>query len=61
MNKVIIYRKPSFRWSGIKKAASALGVSGTAIRRYLRGEAGVISKERRSRIVIKTIQPKKSA
>ena len=61
MDKVIIYRKPSFRWSGINKAAPALGVSNTAIRRYLRGDSGVISKERRSRIVIKTIQPKKSA
>lgn len=57
--KVIIYRRPAFRWSGINRAAKELGVSGTAIRRYLAGESGVLCKERRSRIVIKTLTPKK--
>ena len=61
MDKVIIYRKPSFRWSGINKAAIQLGVSRTAVRRYLGGDTGVISKERRSRIVVKTITHKKGA
>ena len=59
MPKVIIYRKPSFRWNGIKRAAKELGVSRTAVRRFLAGESGVISKERRERIVIKTIHPKR--
>ena len=61
MPKVIIYRKPSFRWNGINRAAKELGVSRTAVRRFLAGEYGVISKERRERIVIRTLRPRKGA
>lgn len=61
MTKVTITRRPSFRWSGIGSAAKSLGVSRTAVRLYLSGRTNTLSKEKRDRIVIKTVQPKKGA
>lgn len=57
--KIVIYKRPSWRWSGIGNAAHELGVSRTAVSLYLSGRTETLSKEKRDRIVVKTVQPKK--
>ena len=58
MNQVTIYRRPAYRYSGVKEAAQALGVSRTAIHLFLAGRPETLGPEKRRRIVVKTWPPK---
>ena len=58
--KIIIYRRPAFRWQGIGEAAKELGVTPAAIRFYLGGRTETLSKAKRDRIVIKTMSERKA-
>lgn len=57
--QLIIYRRPSYRYTGIKEAAAALGVTRTAIHLYLDGRPGTLGPAKRRRIVVKTLPPKR--
>ena len=59
MDKIVIYRRPAFRWSGVGRAAKELGVSRSAVALYLGGRTNTLSKEKRDRIVIKTVRKSK--
>ena len=54
--KLIIYRRPSYRYTGIKEAAAALGVTKTAI--ALGGRPETLGPAKRRRIVVKTLPAK---
>lgn len=54
MEKVIITRKPAYRYRGIDKAAKELGVSRTAVYLFINGSVQALSPAKRSRIVIRT-------
>lgn len=58
MNQVTIYRRPAYRYSGVKAAAQALGVSRTAIHLFLTGHPETLGPEKRRRIVVKTCPSK---
>lgn len=59
--KLIIYRRPSYRYTGIKEAAAALGVTKTAIALYLGGRPETLGPAKRRRIVVKTLPAKDRA
>lgn len=53
MTKVVINMELRPRRGDISRASTALGVSGTALRKYLSGERTAIGRGKRERIVIK--------
>lgn len=54
MKKVIIIRRPAFRWQGIESAAKELGCTSQALRLYLGGRTCSLGPAKRARIVVKT-------
>lgn len=54
MEKVIITRKPAYRYLGIDKAAKELGVSRTAVYLFLSGSVQALSPAKRRRIIVRT-------
>lgn len=54
-NKVIIYRRPAFRWEGIKEASRKLGCTEQALRLYLGGRRCSLGPAKRARVVVKTM------
>ena len=52
--KVVIIRRPAYRWSGIEKAARELGCTSQALRLYLGGRRCSLGPAKRARVVIKT-------
>lgn len=53
MTKVVINMELRPRRGDISRASKALGVSGTALRKYISGERTAIGRGKRERIVIK--------
>ena len=54
MKKVVIIRRPAYRWEGIEAGAKKLGVTSQALRMYLGGRRCSIGPAKRALIVVKT-------
>ena len=53
MKKVVIIRRPAYRWEGIEAGAKKLGVTSQALRMYLGGRRCSIGPAKRALIVVK--------
>ena len=51
--KVVIIRRPAFRWEGVKEGAKKLGVTEQALRLYLGGRTCSLGPAKRALIVVK--------
>lgn len=57
---IVIYRRATYRYSGITAAAAKLGVSISAVSKVASGVyAGALSAEKRARLKIVDLKPKK--
>ena len=54
--KIIIVRRPAYRWEGIEDGARKLGVTSQALRMYLGGRRCSIGPSKRALIVVKTLE-----
>lgn len=55
-NKVVIIRRPAYRWEGIEDAAKKLGCTSQALRLYLGGRRCSLGPAKRARIVVRTTE-----
>lgn len=54
MEKVIITRKPAYRYYGIDKACKELGITRTTLYLFLGGSVQALSPAKRNRIIVRT-------